>query len=272
MTSIALVCLDIDGTLVGSSGRIDETVWAAADAARRAGIRLAICSGRPALGVALEYAERLDATGWHSFQNGGSIVHPASGASRSVALPPDVVPALIERARTSGRTLELYSDTQYVVESTSPRAIAHAALLGVPFVARPLESLDGAIVRAQWVVGLDEVDAVLAEPHLGLEIAPSTSPVMPDTMFVGVTPAGVNKAIAVRAIAAEYGIPLDAVMFVGDGGNDLSAMRIVGCAVAMANAEPELRTMAHRVVGHVDASGAAEALRFAMHSRVALAT
>jgi hydroxymethylpyrimidine pyrophosphatase-like HAD family hydrolase len=52
-------------------------------------------------------------------------------------------------------------------------------------------------------------------------------------------------------------------MFVGDGGNDLAAMRVVGTAVAMANAEPEILAMADHVVDHVDAGGAVQALRMA---------
>ncbi|HYW30213.1 MAG TPA: HAD-IIB family hydrolase [Gemmatimonas sp.] len=267
MTRIALVCLDIDGTLVGSTGEIDERVWAAAAAARDSGIRIAICSGRPALGVALQYAKRLDAGGWHSFQNGASIVHLDTGASHSVSLPPAVVPELIDRARRHGRILELYSDTDYTVESTAPRAVAHAALLGVPFVPRPLDSYTGPVVRAQWVVAHDEADAVLAESHFGLEVSHSSSPVMPDTSFVGVTPSGVNKAVAVRAIAAEYRVSLEAVMFVGDGGNDLAAMRVVGFAVATANAEPDVRDVARLVVSHVDDGGAAQALHIAASGR-----
>lgn len=263
MNRIALVCVDIDGTLVGSRGRVHEAVWQAASAARDSGIRIAICSGRPALGLALRYAAQLDADGWHSFQNGGSIVHPESGASRSVSLPPAVVPALIARARHSGRVLELYSDTDYTVESTNRRAVEHAALLDVPFRPRALELHRGTVVRAQWVVAHEQVDTVLADPHFGLEVSAATSPAMPDTSFIGLTPAGVNKGVAVRAIAAEYGVPLDQVMFVGDGGNDLAAMQLVGCAVATRNAEPAVRAVAHHVVGDVDAGGAAEAFRMA---------
>jgi hydroxymethylpyrimidine pyrophosphatase-like HAD family hydrolase len=202
----------------------------------------------------------LDADGWHSFQNGASVVHLATGASRSAALSDDVVDMLQERALRFGRVLELYTDSAYAVEHDSVRVRTHAELLGVPFAPRSFASLPRPYVRAQWLLARDEADAVIAEPHPGLELSPSTSPVMPDTVFVNMTPAGVTKATAVRAIALSYGIALEQVMFVGDGDNDVPALRIVGHAVAMANAEPAALRVSGTVVGHVDAGGLADAL------------
>lgn len=260
---IALVCIDVDGTLVGSSGDVRPAVWAAAERARARGVRLAVCSGRPAFGRARDYAERLDGTGWHVFQNGASVVHLPSGASRSYRLPADAVPPLVARARATGRVLELYADDEYVVEDDGALARAHAALLGVPFHRRPFEALRGVPVRAQWLVPHAEVDAVLAEPHGGLTLQPSLSPVMPETTFVNMTPAGVDKAAAIRLVAAEYGIPLAQVMMVGDGLNDVTALRAVGHPVAMGNAEPEVHAVARTAVAGVDEDGLVEALEMA---------
>ena len=263
---IRLVCIDVDGTLVGTNGRVHPDVWHAAERARAAGIRLAICSGRPGFGIARDYAARLDADGWHCFHNGASVVHLPTATARSAHIAAETVAMLVGRARASGdaRLLELYTDSEYAFEGTSPRALAHAALLGVPFQPRPLDSLTGPIVRAQWLVSQREAALVARESHPGLEVSPSTSPVMPDTHFINMTRAGVDKATAVRVLAHEYALSLDEVMFVGDGGNDASAMTIVGAPVAMANAEPAARAVARRVVGHVDDGGLAEALEVAI--------
>jgi Cof subfamily protein (haloacid dehalogenase superfamily) len=261
---IRLVCIDVDGTLVGSSGAVHPAVWHAAERARAAGIRLAICSGRPSFGAARDYAERLDPDGWHSFQNGASVLHFATGRSLSTRLAPETVSMLVARARARERLLELYTDDGYASESLSDRARAHAALLGVPFNPRPLESLVGPIVRAQWLLSHEEADVVIAEPHPGLEVSPSTSPMMPDTQFVNLTAIGVDKAAAVRAMAEQYGLSLAQVMFVGDGRNDASAMRLVGFPVAMGDAEPEAREAAIRLVADADDAGLAEALDLAV--------
>ncbi|MGH8210733.1 MAG: Cof-type HAD-IIB family hydrolase [Steroidobacteraceae bacterium] len=261
---IRLVGIDVDGTLVGSGGEVDPRVWQAAESARAKGIRLALCSGRPAFGVALEYARRLDAGGWHAFQNGASIMHLASGQSHSAALPPAAVKAFIAEARTTGNVLELYNDKEWVTESTAAWAHDHAGLLGVKFEPRPFESLQGVAVRAQWLLSSAQATHVMSVPHPGLEGAQSTSPLMPETQFVGFTRAGVNKASAMRTIAEQYNVALQDVMYIGDSGNDLPALRVVGHPIAMANAAPAVIEAATQTVAHVNEGGVAQALRIAI--------
>jgi Cof subfamily protein (haloacid dehalogenase superfamily) len=262
-SAIRLIGIDVDGTLVGSSGIVHPGVWAAAAAAAACGIHLALCSGRPAFGIALEYAERLDARGWHIFQNGASILNLSTRQSRSVSIPPAQVGRLVRQARDSGETLELYGDDTYVAESTSAWAREHADLLGVPFEPRPFESLTQAVVRAQWLLSPPKAKQFMSAPHPGLEVAQSTSPLMPDTWFVGLTSEGVSKGSALRGVAEQYGIALRNVMYVGDSGNDLSALRIVGHPVAMGNADAAVIGAATRTVGHVDEGGLAQALELA---------
>ena len=261
---IGLICIDVDGTLVGSSGEVADETWAAIERMRARGVRLAICSGRPAFGKTRGYAERLDANGWHVFQNGASVVHLPGGNTRSRPLASATLRTLIERSRATGRPLELYGDAEHAVEIDVPRARQAADLLGIPFVRRDLLSFDAPVVRAQWLLSHDEVDAVIAESHDGLTLSHSLSPVMPDTSFLNVTPQGVDKGEAVRAVAHEYGVPLEHVMMVGDGANDVPVMRIVGAAVAMGNAERAAREAARHHVGDVDRGGLVEALELAL--------
>ena len=261
---IRLVCLDVDGTLVGSSGKVLPPVWDAAARVRARDIRVAICSGRPAFGETRDYATRLDAEGWHVFQNGASVVHLPTGRSMSSSLAPETIRILVERARRTGRLLELYTDTDYAVESTSELAREHARLLGIAFAPRSFESLEGPIVRAQWLLTHEEAKETIAEPHPGLEVSPSTSPVMTETTFVMLTPTGVGKASGVRAVARAYDIRLGEVMFVGDGHNDIQAMTEVGFAVAMGNAPKEVHEVARLHVGHVDQGGLVDALETAL--------
>jgi Cof subfamily protein (haloacid dehalogenase superfamily) len=262
---IQLVGIDVDGTLVGTGGFIHPRVWEAAARAIERGIHLALCSGRPAFGLALEYARRLETGGWHVFQNGASIVNLANGKSRSVAIPTCWKQALIDRARSSGEILELYSDTEYVAESNSEWARNHAGLLGVAYEPRPLESLTGPVVRAQWLLSRERAREFAALAHPGLEMAQSTSPLMPDTQFVGLTREGVTKGSAIRDVADEYGVSMTDVMYVGDAGNDLPALRIVGHPIAMANADPKVIEAAEHTVGHVDEGGLAQALEMALN-------
>lgn len=260
---VRLVCIDVDGTLVGAGGTVHPRVWPAAARAQGADVRLAVCSGRPGFGTTRELAARIDPRGWHCFQNGASVIHLADGRSRSAELAPATIAMLVDRARQAGFPLELYSDGDYVTEFDVELTRRHAGFLGLPFERRPFEALRGPAVRAQWVVSHEEAPAILAEPHPELEVSPSLAPAMPDAVFVNLTRLGVNKGSAIRTIAAEYSVALDEVMYVGDGFNDAPAMRIVGFPVAMGNAEDVARHLAWRTVGDVHDGGLADALELA---------
>lgn len=263
---IALVGIDVDGTLLGPSGIVHPSVWKAADEARRCGIHLALCSGRPAFGVALGYARHLESTGWHIFQNGASVVDLGSGASRSAPLPRQCVDELIRLAHSTEDILELYSDHDYVTESHAEWARQHAELLGVAFTPRPFTSLQEPVVRAQWLLSRERAREFTGQAHDGLEVAQSGSPLMPDTQFVGLTRAGISKGSALAQIATQYGIELDDVMYVGDSGNDLSALQIVGHPVAMADAERCVLEAARHRVPDAERGGVAQALELAIAS------
>lgn len=262
---IALIGIDVDGTLVGRSGEVPDVVWQAAARARAAGIHLALCSGRPAFGIAAEFARRLDDDGWHIFQNGASIVNLATHESRSTPLPEGCVRRLIAQARETGQVLEVYGDDDYVVESEAPWAREHAELLGLQFKPAPLETLSPPLVRAQWLLSPEDAAQLVAPAEL--EMAQSSSPLMPNVSFVGLTRKGVSKGSAMREIAAAYRVDMRDVMYIGDSGNDISALRVVGHPVAMANADPRVIEAAGRTVGHVEEAGVAEALQLAVASR-----
>ena len=262
---VKLICIDVDGTIVGASGTVRPAVWAAAERARAAGLHLAVCSGRPAFGVTREIAIRIERDGWHVFQNGASVVHLGTHESLSHGLPDDAPARLVAMARASGRALEVYTDADYAVVNANERSRLHSTLLGADPIDR--DPLLRPAVRAQWIVPHEDLPALLAEPHAGLSLAPSTSPMMPDTTFVNVTDAGVDKALAVRRVAAAYGVPMTEVMMVGDGLNDVTALEAVGVPVAMANAEPEAKAAARHVVPGVEEDGLVAAIDLALASR-----
>lgn len=263
---VRLIAIDVDGTLIGHSGEPSPKVWAAAARARSLGIKLSIASGRPAFGVTRDHARRLDPDHFHVFQNGASVVHSGTGATRSVPLGDAVVAELTARRARTGRCLELYTDDDWASEGNEELAKQHAVLLGVPYEPRRHASLRGPVVRAQWLVTDRELPTILGEAHAGLEIVSSTSPVMPGVRFVNLTAKGVSKATALRAVADGHGIAMADVMHVGDSGNDREALEIVGWPVAMANSEPEILAIAKHRVGHVEEGGAADAIELAIAS------
>jgi Cof subfamily protein (haloacid dehalogenase superfamily) len=264
---LQLVCLDVDGTLVGSSGQPTDEVWAAADEARTAGLHLAICTARLGAGTAWKWAVRLDPDGWHQFQTGASLMHTGSGQSSSTPLPADAAQSCENVAAKNGWVFECYADTDYIVDSGHPVATTHAALLGIPYVRRGLSELIGTPLRTQLIVSDADLDAAMSAVPTGCMASSATSPMIPGYNFVSITATGVTKASGVTAIAALIGCDLAEVMMVGDGQNDVSAMQVVGHPVAMGNAHLEAVAVALHHVADVDNDGAADALRLAIALR-----
>lgn len=261
---IPLVCIDVDGTLVGTSGEVTEAVWNAVDEARDRGQHLALTTARGAFGASWGMAQRLDPNGWHVFHAGGAVVHAATGEARGDSLQPDALDALVQSANDRDWILELYAPDAYAVESTAPPSVEHAGLLGVPFVAGDFSDFrieNERIVRAQFVVDVGQIADVhdVAEP-LGLEATSATSPIMPGIAFVSITPPGITKATGIAYISESLGLSMDQVMMVGDGLNDLPAIEAVGFPVAMGNAEEAVKSAADYHVPDVESDGLATAL------------
>jgi len=255
---VALICLDVDGTLVGSAGEPTAALWDAAGRARRRGQHLTLCTARLAAGPTRAWAEKLDPDGWHVFHTGAALWHPSTGEVDVAPLPEGALEASAEMAAERGWVLEAYTWDDYAVDSDHRLAVGHAALLDLPFRRRPLGSLEGEIVRTQYVVDLAKADEAVACAPEGTVASAATSPAMPGAAFVSLTAAEVSKATGVTKVAAHVGVDLADTMMVGDGHNDISAIEVVGWGVAMGNAEPEVIAAARIVAGHVDSDGAAD--------------
>lgn len=257
---LPLICIDVDGTLVGASGKPTDMVWAAADTAIARGQHLALTTARAAFGPTFEWARRLDPSGWHVFHAGAALVHTGTGDVIQQVLPPDAVGIAREAAATHGWTIEFYAADDYRVSDNSAMAIAHAGLMGVPHAQGDPDDLPGPVVRVQFVIPHAAVgDAIrIMSPYA--EVSSATSPVQAGATFVSLTLPGATKAAAIADMAALVGTSTDRVMMVGDGHNDLGAIEAVGHGVAMGNAEPEVKAVANHHVAAVAEDGLADAL------------
>ena len=267
---IPLVVLDLDGTLIGASGQVEPCILEAADAAREAGVRLAICTGRPGFGIAAKVARRIDPDTPHVFQNGAQITYLDGDTLQVSGLKEDQVRALVKAARDLGLVLELYTPDTLYVERKTEISEAHATMIGVTALKRDL--LDVAanepVVRAQWVVPPDRYDEAMAVAVDGVHAHPATSPALPGTYFVSLTRGAIDKGSALRKLTDRLEIDPAHVMAIGDSPGDVAMLEAVGHPRVVESGDPEVvaRWAAYRLPG-VEACGAAVGLRDAITRR-----
>lgn len=262
---IPLVLLDLDGTVIGSSGQVLPCVWEAVERVREAGMRLAVCTGRPRIGVAKKVAERLGPSTPHIFQNGAMTAYADGNVVQLHALREASTRALIAHARAHNLVLEVYTSNALYVERRTPLSEAHAALIGATAIVRNLEDVaeNEPVVRAQWVVPTEEEARATSLALTGVQTSSAVSPALKDTLFISVTAQGVSKGSAVRALIDSQKLEPENVMAVGDSVGDLPMLEVVGHPVVMAEA-PEVLRQRFFTVGGVDACGVVEALERAL--------
>ena len=78
---------------------------------------------------------------------------------------------------------------------------------------------------------------------------------------VEVTNTHATKENGLRFLSTYLDIPVEQMIAVGDGLNDMGMLDLVGCGVAMGNATPELKDAADLVIGSNDENGLAMAIQ-----------
>lgn len=267
---IRLALLDLDGTLIGEGGNVESCVWEAAERARDAGVRLAVCTGRPGFGVAARVARRLDPDTPHIFHSGAQITYLDGNTIQVSALKEQATNTLVQHARELGVVLELYTPNALYVERRTEISEAHAKMIGVTAIVRDLSDVaaNEPVVRAQWVVQPDRLDDALGAGVDGIEPSIATSPALPDTFFVSLTRSGVDKGSATRLLCERLEIDPALAMAVGDSPGDVPMLEATGHPRVMGSGDPEVILRYGDPLPGVEDCGAAEALDQAIHLRV----
>lgn len=259
---IKLIALDLDGTFyAGRTLGVPESAWSAIERGREAGLKFAVCTGRPQGGHGLEYAQRLQPDGPHVFNDGASI---CDAWGRSLyAEPVPRLPEIIAIARKYGLPFDLMgadNGRYYETELMPPELLTHIEMTGVVARSARFEEIRETLVRLWFVVpdlSLWETVKPDLEALPEIDLAEYLSP---REVITGVIKKGVSKASGLRWLAEHYGLSLEEVAMIGDSHNDLEAIRDAGLGIAMGNAVEEIIAVADHITGHVRENGFAQAI------------
>lgn len=256
---IRLLALDLDGTLLDSSGGISAGNRAALGAARALGAGVVLVTGRAAADLDAGLLAQLNLELPAICSHGAETIDPQSGAVvEHVPLPADRARNLLECAEREALSAAAYIAGRYWCLEGTPSGMEHVrgprwrcvpSLLALPQYEAPT------FVR---LFGRASIDAVYARfgaspLHFKLESWGTFDE-------CAITSAEATKERALARLCAELGIAAEAVLAIGDSRNDLPMLRWAGIGVAMANAPAEVRHGAGRITGSCDADGVARAI------------
>lgn len=278
--AIRLIALDVDGTLLTSAGEVSPAVRAAIRDAAAQGVHVTLATGRR-LYAAREIAESLGLRLPLILHGGAVIQESATGAVLyEDAIPPAVLreavaisrahtyqPVLLESPAHGGRlytgpeAAENRATREYLITRDGLTRTDHETL---PTLGNILSVAMFDDELPPLLTLRDALVAALGERIGNLIDRPVTATASVKTFALDLFNAGCGKAKALDHLARQEGITLAETLVVGDYLNDLEMLAAVrdggGIAIAMGNAEPELKAVATAIVGTNDADGVAEAI------------
>jgi 5-amino-6-(5-phospho-D-ribitylamino)uracil phosphatase len=261
-----MLVLDIDGTLINKQGKISSADRLAVFQARKAGVILALCTGR-SIAASLEVLKELELDGAHIFFDGTLVYDPQKEIEvYSQPIPIDLAAEMTHYAVNEKVPLDLFSKSKYFVMEESWRTELRREFFGIEAVVTDLRSIyhkeriikGGIVVKTQKEIELAKTFAVRFADKLNLTW--SVTPAFPGIQFINVVGKGTSKGQALKALCAYLKIPVERVCAIGDGANDISLVSTAGLGIAMKNSPPELISCAHYITADIEDSGVAKAV------------
>jgi Cof subfamily protein (haloacid dehalogenase superfamily) len=251
-----LLASDLDGTLVGGSGRLTPRTIAALDACDAAGIPVVFVTGRPPRWLDGVADGR---SGVAICANGALVVElPSRRVLERTVIEPAVVEDVTLRLR------ERIPEATFALETADGFAMEPAYVrrydIGHPRIG-PLEELlseDPGVVKLLLRSPGERSDDLLAlaRPLLAGRAAPTHSNAADGMLEISAL--GVSKASALARVAGRLGIdPADVVAF-GDMPNDVEMLAWAGRSYAMAGAHPEAVAAADELAPPCEEDGVAQ--------------
>jgi Cof subfamily protein (haloacid dehalogenase superfamily) len=264
---IRLLLSDVDGTLVTPEKVLTGRSIQAVHALHDAGIRFAVTSGRPPMGMSMLVDPLAITTPIAAF-NGGLFVNPDMTTIEQKVIPSELVASIIAALEAFDLSIWVYRGAEWFVRDLDgPHVAREASTVGFqPSRVLSFEGIDDGVAK---VVGVsDDHDAVeratgAAHEEFGDHVSASRS----QAYYLDVTHPRANKGGVVRFLSASYDIPSEQIATIGDMPNDVLMFAHSGLSVAMGNADMGVQRAARRVTTSNADEGFANAVeRFVLRS------
>lgn len=257
---IRFLAMDLDGTLVPHDLKISLRNEKAVQSAREAGVLVTVATGRMSPS-AQPYVEQLKIDIPVITYNGAVITDPKSGkVLREEPLGKDLVCSLLDLCREKDWYIQAYQDDKLLVPEDNEKSRMYSHISGVPAVVLgndlwKLSSATKLLAIASHSEEQEEMASSFRE-FFGAQgnVAESLG------NYVEITSLQAEKSKAVAFLCDHYQIPMNEVMAIGDGGNDIGMIQLAGYGIAMGGAKEEIKKIALDITGKSEEDGVAQAI------------
>ena len=270
-----LIALDLDGTLLNSARQITPGTRTAIGQARASGVKVIPCSGRHFSGTRLVAMQA--GMGDVIICGNGALVTTWQGETIfAKMLNPSRCLELLEFCEEYRLGSNLYADdvlytlipnsvTKYYEQLNEQLAAdIHCSCRFVSDMRAVIEENAEKILKFEIFPLPDEPRRMLLDM---LERCPDMSEEGNLRTSVELHASGVNKGTGLAEAARYFGIPMENVMAIGDGENDVTMLKMAGMGAAMGNAVSEAKAAADIVLPSNNEDGVAWAIHQFVHEK-----
>lgn len=264
MEQVKVICCDIDGTLVRDDKSLsDANKYWIKKAVLEKGVEFTLVSGRMYNGVRPFYDE-FGITGPISCYNGGSLYNSEGKIVEDHRVPHDISMRVLEVQKEVGVPLILFNDQKWYLQEEDD--YVHPKKLRV----YQTECIEGdfkqllnefdtnkLLFMTPDKEKLDKVESILR--NMGM--ADGSLTFYRSTDFLELMPYGVNKGMAIDALARYFKISPAQIMAIGDDYNDIEMLQRAGISVAMENGVDKAKTVAKYITDTNMNDGVAKAIQ-----------
>lgn len=255
----ALIALDLDDTLLSPDLSISALNNDAVHRVLEEGIPVILASGRTVDSMRA-YARQLGITGRGLPMicvNGAEVRDTDSETVlRRLALTPHACRMALTVLQDLGLPAQTYEEGIIVVSEHNKWTEEDGRLTGLGIRLAADHDELAKIPRSKLLASGDPALISRVHEEVRRRLAGIAHVLVSKPCFLEILPPGADKGEALAWVASGMGIPREAVMAVGDSGNDLGMLGWAGISCAPADARPDVRAVARyiSVRGHADSA------------------
>ena len=250
MGKYKMVVMDMDDTLMNNENQMSPETESYLLDIQKQGYKVVLASGRPTEGM-LPTAKKLKLDTYQSYvisDTGGKTVNVnTETVEKSRTVTKENFDLIVDYCRKNNLFILTYEDGHIVYEGEHEYMNIESELTGLPmehvndlkdFIQDDVPKVMG----VDYVSTISKLNTDLAG-HFNEDIDVTTS----KPYFLEFMAQGVSKGNAVTDLSKKLDIALSEVVAFGDSSNDISMLQVVGHAVAMGNANDQVKAVADEI-------------------------